>query len=216
VHLAESESEVDFLRDGSGPWPDILKWVGSERDDWRPPGVSPVAYLDDLGMIDPRTLVVHAVHLSDADLQRVAARGATVVTCPRSNQWVGVGVPPIARFYAAGLKVAVGTDSLASVSDLNLFSELHTMRWLAPSVPARTLLESATRVGADALGLGDELGTIEVGKRAELIAVTRAGPQRAVASRGTPQRAPASAGAFDVEEYLVSGIAPEQIQWVTP
>jgi 5-methylthioadenosine/S-adenosylhomocysteine deaminase len=160
--------------------------------------------------------VVHAVHLSDADLQRVAARGATVVTCPRSNQWVGVGVPPIARFYAAGLKVAVGTDSLASVSDLNLFSELHTMRWLAPSVPARTLLESATRVGADALGLGDELGTIEVGKRAELIAVTRAGPQRAVASSGTPQRAPASAGAFDVEEYLVSGIAPEQIQWVTP
>jgi cytosine/adenosine deaminase-related metal-dependent hydrolase len=216
VHLAESESEVDFLRDGSGPWPGILKWVGSERDDWRPPGVSPVAYLDDLGMIDPRTLVVHAVHLSDADLQRVAARGATVVTCPRSNQWVGVGVPPIARFYAAGLKVAVGTDSLASVSDLNLFSELHTMRWLAPSVPARTLLESATRVGADALGLGDELGTIEVGKRAELIAVTRAGPQRAVASSGTPQRAPASAGAIDVEEYLVSGIAPEQIQWVTP
>jgi cytosine/adenosine deaminase-related metal-dependent hydrolase len=209
VHLGESQSEVDFLRDGSGPWPGILKWVGSEREDWRPPGVSPVAYLDGLGMLDARTLVVHAVQLSDADLERLADIGCTVVTCPRSNQWVGVGMPPIARFYAAGVKVAVGTDSLASVGDLNLLSELHTMRWLAPSVPARALLESATRVGAEALGLAGELGTIEAGKRAELIAVELpVGAGR--------QQAPASGAAFDVEEYLVSGITPEQIQWVIP
>jgi aminodeoxyfutalosine deaminase len=215
VHLGESQSEVDFLRDGSGPWPGILKWVGSEREDWRPPGMGPVAYLEGLGMLDARTLVVHAVQLSDADLSRLAAIGCTVVTCPRSNQWVGVGMPPIARFYAAGVRVAVGTDSLASVSDLNLFSELHTMRWLAPSVPARALLESATRLGAQALGLGDELGTIEVGKRAELIAIelpVGAGPRRI----GGSQRTPALAGAFDVEEYLVSGITPDQIQWVAP
>ena len=218
VHLGESPSEVDFLRDGSGPWPGILKWVGSAREDWRPPGVGPVAYLDGLGVLDARTLVVHAVQLLDAELQRLAEIGCTVVTCPRSNQWVGVGMPPIARFYAAGLKLAVGTDSLASVSDLNLFSEIHTMRWLAPSLPARTLLESATRLGAEALGLGDELGTIEVGKRAELIAVRiRGGPssiQPAPASRVGLERATGSDGAFDVEEYLVSGIAPEQIQWV--
>jgi cytosine/adenosine deaminase-related metal-dependent hydrolase len=207
VHLGESESEVDFLRDGSGPWPGILKWVGSEREGWRPPGLSPVAYLDGLGVIDAGTLVVHAVQIQDPDLQRLAEIGCTVVTCPRSNQWVGVGLPPIARFYAAGVKVAVGTDSLASVGDLNLFAELHTMRWLAPSVPARMLLASATRVGAEALGLGDELGTIEVGKRAELIAVR--------ISAGDPQRAPASAGAFDVEEYLVGGITPAQVQWVS-
>jgi cytosine/adenosine deaminase-related metal-dependent hydrolase len=228
VHLGESESEVDFLRDGSGPWPGILKWVGSEREGWRPPGLSPVAYLDRLGVIDAGTLVVHAVQMQDADLQRLAEIGCTVVTCPRSNQWVGVGMPPIARFYAAGVKVAVGTDSLASVADLNLFAELHTMRWLAPSVPARTLLASATRVGAEALGLGDELGTIEVGKRAELIAVRipvadgTAPPREHSAnplpkiSAGNPERAPASAGAFDVEEYLVSGITPGQIRWVTP
>jgi cytosine/adenosine deaminase-related metal-dependent hydrolase len=228
VHLGESQSEVDFLRDGSGPWPGILRWVGSEREDWRPPGMSPVAYLDDLGVLDARTLVVHAVLMGDADLRRLAEIECTVVTCPRSNQWVGVGMPPIARFYAAGVKVAVGTDSLASVGDLNLFSELHTMRWLAPSVPARTLLESATRVGAEALGLGDELGTIEVGKRAELIAVSTpvtvetvpwAGPapiQRASAAEAGAQRPAASAGAFEIEEYLVSGIAPEQIRWVTP
>lgn len=198
VHLGESESEVEFLRDGSGPWPGILKWVGSEREDWTPPGVSPVEYLADLGMLDARTMVVHAVQLRDGDLRRLAAIGCTVVTCPRSNQWVGVGAPPIARFYAAGVKVAVGTDSLASVSDLNLFSELAALRCLAPSVPARALLESATRVGAEALGLGDELGTIEVGKRAELIAISVPGP----------------ATGCDLEEYLVSGIDPRQIRWV--
>jgi len=237
VHLGESPSEVDFLRDGTGPWPGILKWVGSEREGWTPPGVGPVAYLADLGMLDARTLVVHAVQLQDAELRRLAEIGCTVVTCPRSNQWVGVGMPPISRFYAAGLKVAVGTDSLASVADLNLFSELQTMRWLAPSVPARTLLESATRVGAEALGFGEELGTIEVGKRAELIAVATpvaaalppsprlrptSSPSPGLPRTGqagqvrgaTSQPASALDTPFDVEEYLVSGIQPRLIQWV--
>jgi 5-methylthioadenosine/S-adenosylhomocysteine deaminase len=109
---------------------------------------------------------------------------------------VGVGVPPIERFYASGVPVAVGTDSLASVGDLNLFSELKTMRWLAPSIPARTLLESATLVGARALGLADRLGSITAGKRAKLIAVDL------------------PPGVDDVEEYLVSGIEPRQVKWV--
>ena len=81
------------------------------------------------------------------------------MTCPRSNQWVGVGAPPIERFYRSGVAVAVGTDSLASVDDLNLFSELKTMRWLAPVGAGAGALESATLVGARALGLDDELGS---------------------------------------------------------
>jgi 5-methylthioadenosine/S-adenosylhomocysteine deaminase len=92
--------------------------------------------------------------------------------------------------------VAFGTDSLASAPDLNLFSELAEARRLAPRVPARTLLESATRQGAAALGFGDELGTIEAGKRAHLIAV----------------RVPD--GVDDVEEYLVGGIEASAIRWL--
>jgi cytosine/adenosine deaminase-related metal-dependent hydrolase len=187
---------LDFLRDGSGPWPGILAWVGSTRDDWTPPALGPVEYLESLGMLDARTLVVHGVQLSDDSLTRLATIGTTLVTCPRSNQWVGVGVPPIERFYAAGLSVAVGTDSLTSVEDLNLFTELKTMRWLAPTVPASRLLESATRIGAEALGLGSELGTIEVGRRAELIAVDL--PRNLV----------------DVEEHLVNGIEARDVRWV--
>ena len=196
VHLGESPGEMEFLKDGSGPWPGILRMVGAHRDDWTPPGTGPVEYLDSLGVLDAHTLVVHGVQLDAASLARLAAIGCTLVTCPRSNQWVGVGAPPIARFYASGVKVAVGTDSLASVDDLNAFSELRAMRCLAPSVPARQLLESATLTGARALGLGDELGSIEAGKRAELIAVD------------LPTHVD------NVEEYLLSGIDPRNIRWV--
>ena len=207
IHLAESKSEVEFLADGSGPWPSILSWVGAAREGWRPPGLSPVAYLDSLGVLDARTMVVHAVNVTDSELERLAQIGCTLVTCPRSNQWVGVGVPPVQRFFSAGVRTAVGTDSLASVDDLNLFSELKAMRWIAADVPARRLLESATRVGAEALGLGDELGTIDIGKRATLIGVDLTN------LKGGPSGLPATA---DIEEYLVSGIEPHQVKWVTP
>jgi cytosine/adenosine deaminase-related metal-dependent hydrolase len=194
VHLGESPEEVELLEKGSGPWRGMLETIGVWRDDWAIPSCGPVQFLERHGVIDANTLVVHGVQFDDTALARLRVLNATVVTCPRSNQWVGVGYPPIDRFYRAGVKVAVGTDSLASVEDLNLFSELKTMRWLAPGVPARTLLESATLVGARALGLDTELGSIAPGKLAQLIAVHL---PDAVA---------------DVEEYLVSGIKPSQIQ----
>jgi cytosine/adenosine deaminase-related metal-dependent hydrolase len=197
VHLAESESEVSFLRDGSGPWPGMLRFVGSLRDDWIPPRQTPVEYLESLGVLDSRTLVVHGVQLQDDELARLAGIGCTLVTCPRSNQWVGAGVPPVERFYASGVRVAIGTDSLASVADLNLFEELRTMRWLAPLVPARTLLESATLTGARALGLERQLGSIERGKLARLIAIEL------------------PPDVDDVEEHLVGGVERRRIRWVT-
>jgi cytosine/adenosine deaminase-related metal-dependent hydrolase len=94
------------------------------------------------------------------------------------------------------VKIAFGTDSLASVSDLNMFAELARARQLAPRVPARALLESATRCGAAALGFDDEFGTIEAGKRGALIAV----------------RVPDNVE--DVEEYLVSGVGPAAVSWL--
>jgi cytosine/adenosine deaminase-related metal-dependent hydrolase len=212
VHLGESMSEIQFLENGGGPWPGMLRFVGSLRDDWVPPGTGPVEYLESLGMLDAHTLVVHGVQLQHAALQRLAEIGCTLVTCPRSNQWVGAGVPPIERFYASGIKVAVGTDSLASVEDLNIFAELKAMRWLAPSVPARQLLESATLTGARALGLGDQLGSIEAGKRAQLIAINL--PPHLVSSSERETVAPADVERERVEEHLVSGVDPRDIRWV--
>ena len=196
VHLGESAEEVELLASGSGAWRGMLETIGVWRDDWEIPACGPVEFLERHGVIDSRTLVVHGVQLDGPSLQRLKALDATVVTCPRSNRWVGVGYPPIERFYQSGVAVAVGTDSLASVEDLNLFSELKTMRWLAPSVPARQMIESATLTGARALGLEQQLGSIAPGKQADLIAVTLPGD------------------VADVEEYLVSGIEPSQIAWV--
>jgi cytosine/adenosine deaminase-related metal-dependent hydrolase len=197
VHLGESAEEVEFLAAGSGPWRGVLETIGAWRDDWRIPACDPVAYLDRHGVIDEKTLVIHGVQFDDRALSRLATIGATLVTCPRSNQWVGVGYPPIERFYHSGVKLAIGTDSLASVEDLNLFSEMKTMRWLAPKVPAAKILESATLTGARALGLED-LGTLAPGKRAAMISVTL------------------PADVDDVEEYLLSGITPDQIQPLNP
>jgi aminodeoxyfutalosine deaminase len=198
VHLAESEEEVELLASGTGRWRGMLELIGAWRDDWSIPGCGPAEYLEGLGVIDARTLVVHGVQLTPASLSRVADSGATLVTCPRSNRWVGVGYPPIDRFYQSGVQVAVGTDSLASVEDLNLFSELKAMRYLAPSIPARKFLESATLVGAKALGLEADLGSLTPGKQARMIAVELGGHSG------------------DVEEYLVNGIEPSQIAPLNP
>ena len=196
VHVAESAAEVQLLRDGTGPWRDRLEALGVWRPDWAPPGTGPGDYLCDLGVIDAGTLVVHGVQLRDDELARVAACGATLVTCPRSNMWVGAGAPPLDRFFASGVAMAVGTDSLASAPDLNMFSELAELHRLAPGVAPRRLIEAATLGGAAALQLGHRLGTIAPGKDARLIAVS------------LPD------GTADPEYALVSGVSADRIRWV--
>jgi cytosine/adenosine deaminase-related metal-dependent hydrolase len=196
VHLGESEEEIRFLRDGTGAWRELLGQLGAWTDAWQPPGCGPVEYLDRLGLVSSRLLAVHGTQLKAPELARLAEAGAAIVTCPRSNRWTGAGTPPVDAFYASGVRIAIGTDSLASVEDLNVFGELAALRRLAPHVPASRLLESATIHGAAALGFEADFGTIAPGKRADLIAV----------------RVPH--GVEDVEEYLLTGIEPDAIRWL--
>lgn len=201
VHLAESEAESEFIATGRGPWRRLLDDLGVWDPEWTAPGGSPVEYLDRLGWLDDHVLVVHAVHTSARDLELLARKGVTVVTCPRSNRLTGAGDPPLAAAYARGVRVAIGTDSLVTVPDLSLFAELAAVRALAPGVPAATLLESATRQGAAALGVDREFGTLEPGRRAALLAVPIPSHVTTVA---------------DVEEYLVSGVSADAVSWVGP
>jgi cytosine/adenosine deaminase-related metal-dependent hydrolase len=196
VHLGESAAEIEFLKHGAGPWREGLEQMGKWDPSWVCPRSSPVEYLDRMGFLDDRVLVVHGVHLTAAELKRLAGIGVTLVTCPRGNMRTGAGEAPIEDFFASGMRVAVGTDSLASVPDLNIFSELEEMRRIAPALPARMLLESATINGARALGFEAEFGTIDSGKRDALIAVQLNGYVPGV------------------EEYLVSGVDASQISWI--
>ena len=198
VHVAESAEEVEFIEAGTGPWPEILRRLGAWNPNWVPPGTTPVGYLADAGFLDARVLAVHGVRCTAADLARLASLGSSLVTCPRSNRWVGAGEPPISAFYASGVRVAFGTDSLASVEDLNVFAEMAEAHRLAPDVAPARLVESATLIGAEALGFGAEYGSIEPGKQAALIAVA------------LPD------GVDDVEACLVSGVEPTRITWVNP
>ncbi len=196
VHLGESPEEVEFLQTGRGPFRDLLDDLGAWDETWTPPGIRPAAYVQQCGALHDRLLVVHGTQFDDDDLALVARARATLVSCVRSNRWVGAGAPPVAEALAAGVRLAVGTDSLASVEDLNLFAELAALRDVAPGVPAGHLLYAATRGGALALGC-DRFGYL--GPGATTRALVRTPP----------------AGVTDVEEWLVSGAAEtSDLRWL--
>lgn len=196
IHVAESAEEIDLLSRGAGAWRDLLEELGAWNGTWAVPGCSPVDYLARLGFLTSNLLAVHGVHLNEVDLRQLARARATLVTCPRSNAWTGAGIPPVERFYSSGARVAVGTDSLASSPDLNIFAELAELRRIAPTIQAGTLLESATLAGAEALGTADRFGSLEPGKSAHVLAVV------------VPETVE------DVEEYLIGGIEPAWIRWL--
>lgn len=191
MHVAESPEEGQLLADGTGPWRMLLEELGAWEPRWTPPGTTPVRYLYDLGMLHPRLLIVHGTQSTSADLELLARAGSTVVVCARSNAWVGAGTPPVDAMLAAGVGLAVGTDSLASVDDLDMFAELAALRRLAPDVPAALLLRAATLGGATALGF-ERLGALAPGFSPRALVVDL----------------PADVnGAAAVTEWLVSGQA---------
>ncbi len=169
VHLAESQEEVKFLQHGEGFFRQLLESLGRWRHDFRPPGLSPVAYLDDLGYLKKRTVAAHGVWLTPEDRELLAARDVWLVLCPRSNRHTGTGFPDLPALWQAGVKLALGTDSLAGNADLNLFGEIMALLKAYPHFPPSELLTMATLNGAEALGRGSELGSITQGKKAALL-----------------------------------------------
>ncbi len=190
IHAAESAAEDEFLRRGTGPFHALMARMGLIRGDWIPPGRSPIEVLDESGLLGPRTLVVHCVHATGDDARLLAARGATAVLCPRSNEAIGAGTAPVGMLLGEGVRLALGTDSHASNDDLDFLDELAALRSLAPGVPPAALARAATLGGAEALGLGSRFGSIEPGKRAVLLCLRKRTRPGAAADRGPgPARA---------------------------
>ena len=141
-------------------------------------GVRPIERLDRLGLIGPDLIGVHAVHLSPNDIQCLAYYGAHIAHCPSSNLKLASGIAPIHAAQQAGINIGLGTDSAASNNRLDLWTEMRTAALLAKgssgdarAVDAHAALAMATINGARALGLEDQIGSIEPGKHADLMAV---------------------------------------------
>ena len=147
-------------------------------------GVRPVERLRRLGLLGPGLIAVHAVHLSDAEIELLAKHGVSIAHCPSSNLKLASGFAPVAKMLAAGINVAIGTDGAASNNRLDMFAEMRLAALLAKAVagnaeamPAHAALRAATMGGAAALGLDARIGSLLPGKAADLAAVHLAGPE---------------------------------------
>lgn len=176
MHLAESREELELLNLGSGPFREMLEAFGA----WDPADTARLScvldYLTELARGE-RALVIHGNYLDDEEIAFLGehAQKMSVVYCPRTHQFFEQEPYPLAEMLAAGVTMAFGTDSRASNPDLSLLEEIKCAAQAHPSVPPAKLLELATLGGAKALGLGRRIGSLETGKRADLVAVNLEG-----------------------------------------
>ena len=156
IHLSENEEEVK----------------GSQERY----GASPVMHLENLGLLDSRVVADHCVMLTDEEIKLLAQREVKIAHCPESNMKLASGIAPVQQMITAGLSVGLGTDGSASNNDVDMFGEmnsaakLHKVNTLDPTaLPAETVLEMATIGGARVLGAANEIGSLEPGRKADLI-----------------------------------------------
>ena len=145
-------------------------------------GQRPLARLQALGLVNERLLAVHMTQLTSAEIELCASNKVTVIHCPESNLKLASGFCPVAQLQQAGVQLTLGTDGAASNNDLDMIGEMRSAGLLAKAVsgnpaamPARQVLRMATLQGARALGMDGAIGSIEPGKRADLIAVDLSG-----------------------------------------
>ena len=160
VHVAESKEEMVFVHDGAGPFAEALQARGIVVV---PQRLTPVAYLVQRGVIRTGTLCIHCVQVDEADVELIRATHAAIAHCPLSNRAHGHGLAPVRAFRNAGVPVGLGTDSVVSVGELNLWAEAD-----AAGCIGEAALRAVTLDGAHALGWQDEIGSLEVGKAADL------------------------------------------------
>ncbi len=146
--------------------------------------VRPLARLQALGLVGPRLIAVHAVHLTPDEIELLAASSASVAHCPSSSLKLASGIAPVAHMLDAGINLGLGTDGAASNNRLDIFQEMRMAALLAKAhggradaMPAAAALRAATLNGARALGLEHVIGSIEPGKAADLCAVSMEGPE---------------------------------------
>src|SRR6185503_18662502 len=191
IHFAETEDEVKLAREKFN--------------------TTPAAYLESIGFWGPNTLAAHAIFVTDDDIAILKRRDIGLAHNPESNMKLASGAAPVTKYLAAGVALGLGTDGAASNNDLDMFEAMRQASFLAKhanhdptAVPAQAALDLATRGGARALGMEQSIGSLEAGKRADVITVSMR------AARQTPLYGPVSHLVYvtrgdDVRTTIVNG-----------
>ena len=191
IHLSETKKEVE--------------------DSFKAHGKSPIKHVDDLGLFDFHTIGAHCVHVDDEDIEIMADKGIYPVNNPGSNLKLASGFAPVDKMLKKGINVALGTDGSSSNNNLNMFEEINLAALVnkavnldAVSIPAHTAIEMATINGAMALDWAREIGSIEIGKKADLILIDMDKPHL------YPKHNPISAVSYgmqgsDVDTVIIDG-----------
>lgn len=218
MHAAESQAEQLFMLKGEGAFADGLRSRGIE---WRAPEITTIQYLKRQGVLDTKPLFAHCINVDDHDLDLIKESSAGIAHCPRSNAKLGHGRAPFADFIALGIKVGLGSDSVASNNNCDLLAEARFATLLAripsnddpfrgrlpPAITAEQSLLTATLGGARAIGLDHHLGSLAAGLQADLAVVNLDGPHQ------QPVRAAADALIFasSGRDVLLTMVAGKEI-----
>ncbi|MCI5221257.1 MAG: amidohydrolase [Candidatus Electrothrix sp. AR4] len=191
VHVAESSAEHAMVSRGRGEMLEFLEQRGFWDDSFQPTGMDSngsVSYLHRHGLLDSGTLCVHCIHVTGQEIDLLVETATKVCLCPGSNRYLGVGKAPVDKYLHKGILPALGTDSLTSNPELSIWHEMCLLAEEHPGIDPMDILRMATLGGAEALGLGNQLGSLEPGKEAAIIAVQLTEPVRST---------------FSLAEYLV-------------
>lgn len=172
MHVAESPDEIRLLRREPSGFDALYNAAGWDVA-WAPAAQSSFEYLSRIGFLGSGLVAAHAVHANETDIDLMYKTGTSVAHCPRSNAEIGVGRMPLKKMLDAGITVGLGTDSLASSPSLNMWDEMRYAYDIHRNdgVTAHDLFHMATSSGAKALRMDRDIGTLEKGKKADIIAV---------------------------------------------
>lgn len=152
--------------------------VKADRDFFASVSHTPMSYCDSVGLLSPSTVLVHMVHLDDSDIKRLSSSGTHVAHCPTSNAKLASGICRVPDLQKAGVNIGLGTDGAPCNNTCDLLQEMKlaaiihkSISYDPTAVPAEAVLEMATINGAKALGLEDSIGSLEVGKKADFVAI---------------------------------------------
>lgn len=179
IHAAESQIEVDLVQNGQGPFAEML---AKRNIPFSPANSSVLNYLAKLGVLAARPLIIHAIQVTEEDLRLITDHDVKIAHCIKSNGKFGHGRMPLAEMLKMGIKVGLGTDSVASNNICDLFDEARVAVFVHQSAThgelfsARNMIEMMTLGGAKALGMEAEIGSLSVGKQADLIIVDLSAP----------------------------------------